>query len=184
MSTSMLAAPTTFDKIVQHYRDESVVLSDKEKEVLSRWETAFTFMRKHRTVSQTVDLLMRFFPDISKVTAYRDVVNAQRLFGSVMESNKEGLRHLLTEFCMDLIARAKKNGDMKAENAAIANMIKINGLDREDPDLPDFSKLQPHQYNIQLPPEVLELLLNIVKSGKINISDIMNKMAVDVRLQE
>lgn len=162
----------TKDRIWAHYLDEgSVHLSAKEEEIRVRWAACFSLLVNYHSVQQAVSVICKQF-DISEAQAYRDCRNAVELFGDVTKSNKEAYRHILFEFAMKIFQLAATKNDLVEMNKALQSMIKIKGLDKEDPDLPDFGLLQPHVFNISIPDQQLNLLKEFTKSSVINLSDL------------
>lgn len=63
-------------------------LSDKQKELLQRWEYADELIRQNTMRRETIaQMIMRKF-DISRHTAYQDIVNAEDVFSSSTPLNK------------------------------------------------------------------------------------------------
>lgn len=148
-------------------------LSNSHKHILNRWQSAFTILRNYESVSDAIPKLMHQFK-LSHNRARVDCIYAQKLFGNVHASNKEGLRHLLTEWTKDVIimARGKNPPDLKEINNAIRNLAAINGLDREDPDKIDFSKLEKHENPINVPKEIMDLLMILASKGSLDLTTI------------
>ncbi len=65
-------------------------------------------------------------------------------------------------------------------------MIKLSGLDQEDSDLPDFTKLEPSQFTINLPPEIMAFLRQLASKGAVNLSQVRDESlkTIDVSHQE
>lgn len=166
----------TYEKVFSVAKGEITEdeLTTEEKHILERWRTCFSIMMNYNTIQDTVPMMMVKFPKLSQSQAYRDCAFAQKLFGNIFASNKEGLRHMLTEWAKEVIqlARAKNPPDLKEINNALRNIAVINGLDKEDPDKIDFSKLEKHNNPINVPPELLELLLKLANKGAVNLSDV------------
>lgn len=178
---------TTFDRIFTWYEkgDNYVQLTPIEEEQRKRWTACFSLLCSGRSPQRTAKIMSKFF-GISESTAHRDVRSAIKLFGDVNKSDKQGLRNLLFEYSMKAFNMAVRTKNIDQMNKAIANMIKVKGLDLEDPDIPDFSKLVPHTYNINLPDNILRGLQLLFTKGDVNLSDFRNKMGIpiDIEYQE
>ncbi|HQU52018.1 MAG TPA: hypothetical protein PK643_03350 [Saprospiraceae bacterium] len=168
-------------RIREFYEDkwDEVELTEKQETIRTRLSAAFSMLCKFNSPVQCVPYLMKEF-DISEVQAYRDIKDATKLFGNVLKSDKEGHRYIIYEYAIKTYQMAADKGDHKAMAASVANMIKLLGLDRDDPDLPDFAKLQPNVYPILIP-ESLEAKLDklIEAPGPINLSKFLNKDAAE-----
>src|SRR5690606_4350192 len=111
----------------------AILLSEFEEKIRVRWESAFTLLCNFHSPKQAATQ-MEIVYGVSQDTAMRDVRNATRLFGDVNKSSKEGKRYILYEYAMKCLMMAKDAGDLKEMNAAMSNMIKISGVDKEDLD--------------------------------------------------
>lgn len=163
---------TTFDRIFAHYV-EDVVLTKKESEIKERWEAAWSLLCNYHSSEQAKPIIAKRF-DISERQALRDIRNAILLFGDVTKSSKEGYRHILFEYSMKVWQLAAKNNNIQEMNRAIANMIKIKGLDKEDPDKIDWADLEPHIIKFSLNHDVKSLIKQSMKSGKIDLDNMLD----------
>ncbi|SDG67881.1 hypothetical protein SAMN05421827_109133 [Pedobacter terrae] len=120
---------------------------------------------------------MKRFPGLSRATAYRDCANALSLFGDIAQSTKQGIKHLATEIVKDAIGIARIKNNEVAMIQGAKEMASINGVNTVDPDLPDFSKLEPNTYNISLPQNVISALQSMITGGHINLGGLVNEMS-------
>jgi len=165
-------AESTKDKIFAFYLEKnSVNLSPKEEEIRERWSACFSLLCQYHSPQQAVNVLQQKF-GISEAQAYRDIKSAMELFGDVTSSDKQAYRHILFEFAMKIFQLAATKSDLSEMNKSLSTMVKIRGLDREDPNIPDFSMLQNNVFNINLESNQLESLKNIMKSGLIEVDAI------------
>jgi hypothetical protein len=149
---------TTYDRIHSYYQS-GTSLTEKEDEIKKRWEAAHSLMLLYHSREQSVPILKARF-EISNAQAYRDINSSLKLFGDINKSNKEGMRNIHYELAMQTYKMAKecKPPDLAEMNRANALAMKILGLDREDPEMPDFENLQPHVYIIANDPKTLGFL--------------------------
>lgn len=155
--------------IRDHY-ENGTELSPKHQEMKKRWSAAFALLCNFHSITQAVPVLQREFNGISEATAYRDVSSAIKLYGDVLKSSKDGLRHILYECAMKVYQLAAKHDDYKAMNSAVANMIKLHGLDRDEPDTPDFAKLQPSLVVTVLADGMEKQIKSMLSGGAINFN--------------
>lgn len=135
----------------------------------------------YHSIQQAIPLLISQFK-ISEAQAYRDIRNAIQLFGDVISSSKEGHRYVIYEYAVKTFQLAAKNGDHKAMSQAVSNMIKLLGLDRDDPDIPEFEKLKPNVYPIVLDQQLEDTLKQLLSNpGSVNLSKLMSKDAQTVK---
>lgn len=152
-------------------------LSLHQQTLLARWQEAFTLQRNGHSTADSAALLMKRFPGISRATAYRDCANALSLFGDIAQSTKQGIKHLATEIVKDAIGIARIKNNEVAMIQGAKEMASINGVNTIDPDLPDFSKLEPNTYNISLPQNVISALQSMITGGHINLGGLVNEMS-------
>ena len=151
-----LQEDTLYERIRYHLL-EGRKLSEEETNILRRWETAHSlFISKFETDANAAKILMKMY-NISNFTAYKDIRNAKMLFGDVNKASTEGLRYIVSQWCIDMYRMAHIAKDFDAMSNAMGKLIKANNLDRQDPNLPDLTKIQP-------PIQVLSLSLDFVNS--------------------
>lgn len=179
----------TFDKIESFYAN-GTALSEKETIICQRIESAYALLMKHRSKKIAVKKHAAT-SKISLVQAYTDFKNAERIFNPLRKYSKEFLRLVTIESAMrdvrDCEKRAKDTKNinewekiMKVKDRAEQRIIKASGLEQDDPNLPDFSKLKPHQYNVELPNEVKKMFFNLMSKGVVDITQLYENIAVDV----
>lgn len=162
---------TTLDRLRAYYgakEDEPVLLSEHQTAVLRRYEAAWGLLLEFKSNEQTLSKLMEVF-DISRAQAYRDLAATKQLFGDVVKSNREAERHILKEMAMRTAREAMAAGPkfLKDVNKAIANLIKITGIDQMDPSIPDAEAFMPSNYMLELKTGGKNLTLNLEKIAEL-----------------
>jgi len=168
-----------YDKIQAYMTNPDAVitdLSEHEREMLDRWQEAYTMQRKYTSVSDTVAILMKRFPGLSKATAYRDCRDSMNLFGDIIKAKKDAMRNLALEMVKDGARIANAEKDSKGLIRAGLAIARIAGVNVTDPDLPDFSKWEPHQYVLGLDKGLVNMLRAMTKSGRIDLSQVVTNM--------
>jgi hypothetical protein len=142
MNTYKLQENTLYERLRLHYLEEYEI-SEADAKILERWEAAHALvLAEKETDHNVVKMLMKRF-SISNVCAYNDIRNSKHFFGDVRSSNKEGLRYIVTQWSIDLLRMARIAHDLNAMAGALTVITKANNLDKDDRDIPDFSKIQP-----------------------------------------
>lgn len=165
---------TAEQAIREWYNDRRgrVELTPKHQEILQRVKAAYALMidpENPHTRSEAAAVLEEEF-GISERTAYDAVRIALNLYGDVNAAEKKGLRNLVFEYAQTTWRQAKQKGNEKAMAAAVATMVKIHGLDKEDPEMPEFEKLEPSVVVLNLPEGSMELLQGLLKGGIVNLN--------------
>lgn len=188
----------TFDKIEKYYRS-SGKLSAKESEICERWELAFAFLCHHRNkkiaVNKYIAALTAKGQVVSPATAYRDFESAQNLFVPLKKYSKEFLRLILIESAMRDIKnceeRARKTNDvklwaeiMKVKDKAEMRIIKSAGLDIDDPNMPDFSKLAIADININIDPQMKSMFDTLLKRGNVDVTQLFKTVTDAVIVED
>ena len=147
---------TTEQRIILYYADD-YKLSAEDLRVKERIDTAHSLrLKEHNTDTTVCSMLMKRF-GISQRTAYRDIATSKRIFGQIHKADKDELRHLVTEWSIELFKMAIKSKNLKAMEKAVERITKANNLDKEEMDLPDASKIQP-------PVQLLSVNFNFINS--------------------
>jgi len=147
---------SNLEKIRAWFVDTEIKLSPHQEELRIRLESAFTLLCKYHSNEQARERLMTQF-GYKSAQAYRDIRSAIELFGDVVKIKKETSRYILYELAMKNYQLAASKTDVEQMNKALGNLIKITGVDRDDFDLPDPSKIQP-------PIQMLSITFNFINS--------------------
>lgn len=179
--------PSAIDAIRAYYQTKDdrhpVELTDTQEEIRQRLLTAHSLVLQKGSQEAAVKMLVKRF-NISDRQARRDMVEAINLFGNVMKSEKEGMRYLLYEKAQKTFQMALRKGDLKAMNNALKTAVSIMGLDREDPDIPDFSKIEPSVNLMVLPEEIQQIVQNLLQLGSINLNNAPAPVTIDIPHEE
>lgn len=172
-----LVSDTTFERIRLNLLGEDIELSDHEEKVKIRWNAAFTFQLNNIESDREIcTKLVKMFA-ISDTQAYRDIACARNLYGDVRKSSKDGLRYLVTQWLIEMLAIAKTEKDFKAMERLAGRIIMANNLNMEDSDLPDASKIQP-------PIQILAISLNFMNSKYADSIDSTTKEKLQMLLNK
>jgi len=126
---------TALDRIRASFFDEGDApdagLSEAELAQKAELVCAHANRTEGKSLEKTVKLLIARY-GMSRATAYRRCRDASVLFADVTRTHKEGERQIVYEMAQRAYRDAAKLGDAKGMNGAIANMIKLKGLDKDD----------------------------------------------------
>lgn len=133
-------------------KDES--LTEKQKEMIRRYETAFTFWLDKPWISdkEVRNFLMSHY-GISMSQAYVDIKNLQFLFGKVRNASKEWYRYMANELIKEAVSELEDtDGDpelvgsavfiARTKIAAAEALVKINRLNKIDADPFDWDQIK------------------------------------------
>jgi hypothetical protein len=118
-----------------------ITLTPKQEEMYERIKFAKSYLLKFHSKDETAQMLTKEY-DISESTAYQMVRHVFSIYGDITATDKKWSRSMASKMALQTFRTAQKENDLAAMNAATRNFTIIEGLDREDPDAPDFSKLE------------------------------------------
>ena len=120
-----------------------IQLSDKEAETWERLQKAMSLRIDGYTSNQAARQIAKDC-GVSESQAQRDVQNCISLYGDITKVEKQGHRHVASEMALKAFRYAIRSEDPKAMTAAAALYAKVHGVDKEDSQEFDYSKLQQH----------------------------------------
>jgi len=161
------------------YRNEVQELTPHQEVVRKRYLQVQSMLSKGSPTFEIVSVLEKDYK-VSSAQAYRDIRNATNLYGDLRKAEKEGIRWILYDMVMEDYQDARGEGDRKAANAAMKNLITIAGVDREDPELPDFGKLQPPPIVLLFSEEMERQIAATEGKGVVDLTELfLQKNAVE-----
>jgi hypothetical protein len=176
---------TTLDAIRAYYTsDLDIELTEKQKEIHERLLFTYAQIMRNKPSTFIQKLVAKKYNLTPRhaLNIYKDAIN---LFGDVTRAEKEGIRHITYEMQMKIYRKAIAKGDLKEANSAVSNIIKLQGLDREDPDLPDFEKLKGGVYPIVLDNPIRDALLSLVNGhGSLDLTQLIRNIGANAETVE
>lgn len=164
---------TPFERIAASYLQDdgdNHSLSERDQDLKTRWEAAFSFILNWKSREKTVKLMMQKF-DISKASAYRDIANALSLYGDITASRREGWRYVIFEYNQKLLNKSYKRHEWKIVDKCLDRMMKLADLDKEDaPFNPD--KLKAINIDIHIPGSMERALNKIISKGVVDFNEL------------
>ena len=180
----------TFDRIEKYYR-QSGKLSVKESQICARWELAFAIFsaQKNRKVaiSKYIAVLKSKGVELSSAQAYRDFASAEKIFTPLQKYTKDFLKMVIIESALKDVKKAEAMASdckdpkawatiMDIKNKAEKRIIDASGLSINDPDLPDFTKLQANVFNINMDKQTMNMLQKLMQRGSVDITEVYKQM--------
>lgn len=159
------------ENIIAYYYDErSIELTPKEEEIRNRCESIYKKMIQKDSILQVIKVHMRFF-DVSMTTAYRDIKQAQELFGSVNKFDKDFWRFIQIERKRNLIKRARQAGELEIELKAERDIDNLLDFDQEEANF-NPEKLAAMNITVSMPDAVNKALQKLLKKGVVDLNDL------------
>lgn len=172
-------------RILEWYQlgDRADELTPAEELVKERLIMAWSNLTKGYPNQAVTKMVAKRF-DITLRQAQLDVKDAMMVFGDVKKADKQGRREVASEMALRLWRHGVKNDDATAMEKGLTLYIKVHQLDKDNPEMPDFSKLESHLYAYVLDEASKKALEMITaQGGSINLSKIYDQMATEVEVE-
>ncbi len=120
----------TYLRISSWFYDQSgsVVLNDRDKIIFERWSFADSLIRKEYIDERNIPaLLQKKFKEISRSTAYEDIRNAKKLWGSNNLEDQLYYSSVHYSYALDMFKLCKQKGHFKAAEGYLKLMHEIKG---------------------------------------------------------
>lgn len=188
----------TIEEQVERYYSGEQKLTEKELEIVQRWELAFSLLRKHRIKRVVVKKLIAIIEagggTLSPAQAYRDISQAEQVFTPIQKTSKDFQRLMLIESAIKDLEAIKKRMNSKDKDGCINmsdkqfndlmllknkvewRLIELSGISDDIADLPDFSLIQPNTYSIQIDESTLGMLRSVLSKGAVDASELLSEL--------
>jgi hypothetical protein len=163
--------PTRLEKVLMLFRGqmEEEELTLEEKKYLFALRTVYGMLLNCAPTPQIIGTLIKQHNYQQRV-AYNILNDTQTVFGQIQNADKDFARLQAIEMAKYAWDIAKRRGDLGGMNKAIKNFVLATGIDRIDPDLPDFEKLAPSLNILQLPEGMEDSILAMLRQGAVNLN--------------
>lgn len=104
---------------------------------------------------------------VSQAQAYRELNLTEKLFGKVRKSNKAIKRQIAENMALEAYRIAKEAKDAKVMASAAKAYIDATGCAIDDPEMPDFEKIQPSINIITVSDELLKRIEGSMSKGPV-----------------
>lgn len=166
---------STFDKIHAFFIDETVVsLSPKQEEIKERWLAVWTLRLNYHSTEQAISVYMKKY-EVERAQTFRDLKNAEKLFGSISKTSIDGRRAIWAEYCHKYLQQTIKAKDLKAQGKALELLGQAWEVDKLDNQLINPEKLTNPQIKLKFPSKLVDALVAKMATG---VAD-FNKLDVE-----
>ena len=172
---SIKTGDTTYDKIWEYFLSEtSVTLTPNQDEIRKRWLSAWTLRLEFHSTEQAVNVHMAKF-EVSRAQTFRDLRNAEKLFGSLSKTNKDGKRAIWAEYCHKFYLMCVKQKDLQSMGKALDLLGKAYEVDKIDDATHNPEKLENKPIKLSISKASAELIATSLKTGIIDY----NKLTIE-----
>ena len=166
--------PSFYQYVFDYYTDRTgrVQLSEAQEEYRLRLVSAHALILQKHSLRTAAKIQSKLF-GITSRTAMLDIKDSIRLFGNVLQAEKNGMRHVYHEKAMQVFEMAMDEKDLPSMIQCLTLGMKILGLDRDDPMMPNFEKLEANIYQIVIPEAVKQAITQSIETsgGVLNLSE-------------
>lgn len=177
----------SYGNIERYYKNQGK-LTKREQELVERWETAWSLLRANRNkiVAQKKykSLMLNKGIVLSDNDVYKDFRYCVELFAPISTHTKDFLRLVLTDSAMKRIEINERRARKLYEENKVSDyerlvkliqkdeelIMKINGLDSSDPEMPDFTKVQMTQINVNIDSVNNTIFKKILEQGSFDLN--------------
>lgn len=176
---------STFDAIHEYYHsDLPVRLNATQEEIRLRyvntWSKLMKGMPRHKVRESIIEE-----HGVTERTAYSDIRNCEKIFGSLEVTDKAAKRQMVERLILEAKEIAELDENVDGMLAAADKIIKLYGLDKEDIDMPEWDKMEPSVYPIVLDEFSKGLFEKLMKSSSsVDISEMMGSLADEAIIEE
>lgn len=181
-----IGSPKSLEQLKQHFEDpDSFALDEHTKDYLDKLIVIDDLIKSGKYRQATIANMVTQRFSVTNTTAYRLIYEAKDLFGGNTKRHKDYYRQLYAEALEGFAQLAKTKNDYKTAAICIKYASEVRGLDKEDADLPDFTKLQQNTIELKLNAEVIKTLELLLQRGAIDLNQIRAEYdVVDVKHTE
>lgn len=173
---------TEADNIIRYLtspEDASIELSDREKKRFDILKEIHGYRMRFSRRTEIVNIIMKMH-GLKQSQCYALIKDAEYVFGTVETVSKLYERNFLLEASRKNIQIAFASGKSIVISKALKEHYRICGLNEITVEMPDFSALEPNTYNIVLPDDQKEMLIQMMSRGFFKVSDIIPHPGVTI----
>lgn len=172
--------PTALEAIREWYHTPSEMqkpLSETHEKIRKRLLAAYSLLLDDARFVRCAEIHAKNFA-LSEAQAMRDLRDAANLFPEAGRVSKEARRAVVHHRLEVLWQIHDGKGDTEGMERVLKLMIKNWGTERDDPDMPDFAKLQPSLYTIVLDDATRALINQLMSkgTGAINLAEVSEQL--------
>ena len=162
---------TTFDKIYAHFLDDQKYkLTPLQTQIKERLLAAWTLRLNFHSTEQAVKVFMDKY-ELSRAQAFRDMSRAERLFGSLAKSNRDGKRAVWAEYIHKYLQLSIKAKDLKSVGKAIDLLERAYELDKTESMLFNPEKLIDKEVKFSISKAALKIMDAMVAKGVVDFNN-------------
>lgn len=144
-------------------------LTDFQITYLDRIKACYDLILKQKRKSTIIRILQEIH-GVAESGCFKLYAETEEIFGGTSKVNKEMKRHIAEEMALELWRKARKLDKLSLMDKALKSYIRSTGIEEDDPELPDFEKLQPGVIITLLPPELEQLIQGQLQHGYVNFN--------------
>jgi hypothetical protein len=159
------------DLIINYLKDPSAKteLNATMRKKLDLYTAVYNLRLNFKQNSHIVGVLTTIHKRSEK-QARIDIAETEYIFGKVLKIDIPFEKAMLLEASKRNVELALLTKDNNKISKAIEVHQKLVGEEPDISELPDFSKFEPHTYNMVMSPQMIEYIMSLLAKGAVNLS--------------
>lgn len=179
---------TAADNIIRYLtnpEDDSIKLTDTEKKKYDILKEIHALRMRYARKSDILNIIKKT-SGLKDSQCYKLIQDCEYVFGSMEGVNKAYERQFLLEASRKNIELAMNSRKSEVISKALREHYVICGLSEINVEMPDFSALEPNNYNITIPENQQKMLMTLLAKGFVNVADLIpsNNITFDISHKE
>lgn len=172
------------DKIIAYLKDPSghTDINASLKRKLHLYTQIYSLKLEFKQNSYIHGILVKV-NGLNPRAATNAINETEYIFGKVNKIDAAFEKTFLLEASRKNLELAYRTKDNNKINKALEVHYKIVGEELDETELPDFSKIESHTYNIVMAPEISDMIKNMLSQGAINLSNTIPRTMVERALE-
>ncbi|MFL0067868.1 hypothetical protein V2605_03970 [Tenacibaculum maritimum] len=169
---------TSFDKIYAFYLNpDKFTLTPKQEEIKERWLAAWTLRLQKKSPTKAAEILQETYKDqkLSRAQAFRDVQNAEKLFGNVINADRIGRMAIHYEYALEAYKKALKAKDFKSAKGFLSEMREALPFEDNPQFNPEKLENKPVKFYVEKSVQIAiakQLETGVLDFNKLEIEDV------------
>jgi hypothetical protein len=182
-NTSSFKQVSEADKIIAYLGDkeEGKSLPANLRTKLDRYIVINQLRARYKQHAYIISYLKDAFNIVDEKKARKYIAEAEYIFGKAIYVSRAYELNLLLQFSIKNLELAFATKDVKLITMALDMHHKLLGPEVDESEVPDASKFEQHIYNMILPPNVAELLNQLVSSGAVDLSKVVPQKMIKLK---
>lgn len=174
----LIGDETAVDKMIKSLSDaKKYPMTAKQRQQLELWSYMHDLQRSEKHSKKMILQLSVSDKKANSIsTAGREFDNMLHFYGRQTVDSKKYYREMYAEWLEEFSQLSAEKHDYKNAIYALKEAAEIRGLKDFDTTGPDWDKMMPQQVVINISPQIKNMLVNLLGTGAINLSELRRQI--------